>query len=158
MLYLINYLILVSLNFGVINFDKNTYINNSKRNINSNSEKYLYVQSNEGVAPYFMMGIIPQNGFNAEDSTPKKYAVETLMAPVNADDFFREQEVVIPTQILVTTDKAMSRKEASPEDKIALLNQYRSIISTYGLNNRLNIYGDYEAMLVNDMKIKTKKL
>lgn len=85
-------------------------------------------------------------------------AVETLMAPVNADDFFREQEVVIPTQILVTTDKAMSRKEASPEDKIALLNQYRSIISTYGLNNRFNIYGDYEAMLVNDMKIKTKKL
>lgn len=145
-------------NFGVINFDKNTYINNSKRNINSNSEKYLYVQSNEGVAPYFMMGIIPQNGFNIEDSTPEKYAVETLMAPVNADDFFREQEVVIPTQILVTTDKAMSRKEASPEDKIALLNQYRSIISTYGLNNRLNIYGDYEAMLVNDMKIKTKKL
>lgn len=49
-------------NFGVINFDKNTYINNSKRNINSNSEKYLYVQSNEGVAPYFMMGIIPQKG------------------------------------------------------------------------------------------------
>lgn len=46
-------------NFGVINFDKATYQKNSGYNFSGNSRKFLYVQSNEVVSPYFMMGILP---------------------------------------------------------------------------------------------------
>ena len=149
-------------NFGVINFDKYLYEKNSGNHFNGNSEKFLYVQSNEAAAPYFMMGILPStNTIDSEYQQPK-YAVETLIAPSNVIDFFKEQEVVIPTQILVTTNDNMEKLEAKPNEKIALLNQYKSIIKNYGLNNKLNIYGDYESILASSSleshKTKTKTL
>lgn len=134
-------------NFGVINFNKDTYLENSGNKYSGNSNKILYVQSNEAVAPYFMMGILPSGDPTDDDYNPDKYAVETLIAPTNDKDFFTNQDVVIPTQILINTEDSMSKVEATPDEKIALLNQYKSIIKNYGLENRLNIYGDYESML-----------
>lgn len=134
-------------NFGVINFDKDVYSVNSGNKYSGNSNKILYVQSNEAVAPYFMMGILPSGNPTDVDYNPDKYAVETLIAPTNDKDFFTNQEVVIPTQILITTQDYMDKFEATPDEKIALLNQYKAIIKNYGLNNNLNIYGDYESML-----------
>lgn len=140
-------------NFGVINFDKKTHMENIGCNSNINSTKFLYVQSNEAVSPYFMMGILPNNGDTS------KFAIETLIAPTfNTRSFFYNQEVTIPTQILITTCDKMDKLEASPAEKIALLNQYRSIINEYNLPNRLNIYGDYESLLVEQSRTKTRKL
>ena len=139
-------------NFGVINFDKDTYQKSSNLQIGSNSDKFLYVQSNEPSAPYFMMGILQEN----KDDTDDKYVAETLIAPTNTHDFFNNQEVVIPTQILVTNEEKMEKSEASASEKIALLNQYKSIISEHNLPNRINIYGDYESILASQSKIKTK--
>ena len=51
----------------------------------------------------------------------------------------------------------MEKRTASPEEKIALLNQYRLIINEYSLPNRINIYGDYAAILNNDAKAKVKR-
>ena len=96
---------------------------------------------------FLVMGILPSTSTTDSEYLQQKYAVETLIAPSNVIDFFREQEVVIPTQILVTTNDSMEKLEATSNEKIALLNQYKSIIKNFGLNNRLNIYGDYEAML-----------
>lgn len=142
-------------NFGIINFDKNKYTEKTGKNINVNSQKFLYVQSNESSAPYFMMGI-KQPEEDIEDNQPK-YVVETLIAPTKVEDFFNEQEVVIPTQILITTESKMDKLEATSSEKIALLNQYKSIISQYNLPNRLNIYGDYESILVEQEQVKTRK-
>lgn len=143
-------------NFGVINFDKDIYMKNSGVNFSGNSEKILYVQSNEVAAPVFMMGILPE-----ENSTSalggKSFAVETLMAPTNVKDYFNMQEVAIPTQILISTSDEMKKIEATAAEKIFLLNQYRSIIREYGLSNYLNVYGDYEAILVEQTQNKTKK-
>lgn len=141
-------------NFGVINFDKNLYPIEYK----SNSSKFLYVQSNEPVAPYFMMGILPNDVNNEEESNLTKYAVETLIAPTNTMDFFNGQEVSIPTQILVSDNDSMYRYEATPSEKIALINQYKSITSNYGLKNNINIQADYEAMLVENSKVRTRVL
>jgi len=147
-------------NFGIINFDKKIYGKVSHQPFGGNSKKFLYVQSNEVAAPYFMMGILPSGNVSDEDYNPNKYAVETLIAPNNVEHFFKEQEVVLPTQILVTTPDVMDKLEATSEEKLALLNQYKSIIKNYGLKNNLNIYGDYEAMLssasLESQKIKTK--
>lgn len=138
-------------NFGVINFDKDKYAENSNCVYHGNAEKFLYVQSNEQACPYFMMGILPsataqQNKqLDAENNT--KYAVETLFAPINVKDFFINQNVCIPTQILTTTTDEMIKKEATPSNKIALLNQYKAIVSEYGISNNMDIYSDYMATL-----------
>lgn len=149
-------------NFGVINFDKDEYLKNSGNKYLGNSNKILYVQSNEAVAPYFMMGILPSGDTTDVDYNPDKYAVETLIAPRNDKDFFANQDVVIPTQILINTEDSMSKVEATPDEKIALLNQYKSIIQNHGLKNKLNIYGDYESMLacasVDGQKTRIKSL
>lgn len=138
-------------NFGVINFNKQLY----DGIFNGNTEKFLYVQSNEAVCPYFMMGILPDNKSSSFDV---KYAVETLIAPSMHRDFFKDQEVVIPTQIITTTSDRMIKKEADPNEKLALINQYNAIVSELSIPNKLNIFGDYQAMLVEDSKkrIRTK--
>ena len=141
-------------NFGVINFNKEKYSEKSGTIFSGKSQKLLYVQSNESVAPYFMMGIKNPEG-NQYIEQPK-YVVETLFAPSKVNDFFNEQEVVIPTQILITTEEKMVKAEAKPSEKIALLNQYKSIINQYNLPNKLNIYGDYESILVNQEQIRRR--
>lgn len=143
-------------NFGVINFDKDTYIKSSNSMINSNSNKFLYVQSNEPSSPYFMMGILPGSISDSDDDNQEKYIAETLIAPTNTRDFFNDQEVVIPTQILITTEEKMEKVVATPSEKIALLNQYRSIIKEHNIPNRINIYGDYENMLAEQSAVKRK--
>ncbi len=139
-------------NFGVINFDKDLYAKVTNSNFSGSSKKLLYVQSNETTAPIFMMGILPNNNSKTDQTsiTPEevKYVVETLFAPSEPKDFFSEQEVAIPTQILITTTDNMNKLSATASEKIALLNQYRSIVKEYDLPYKLNINGDYEAMLV----------
>ena len=134
-------------NFGVINFDKNTFKYNTGNNYFGNTEKLLYVQSNEKNCPYFMMGILKDgNNGNNDDLDESNYVVETLLAPYNVGEFFREQKVAIPTQIMIIDD-LMNKYVATPREKIALINQYKSIILEYGLENNLDIYGDYISML-----------
>lgn len=138
-------------NFGVINFDKNEYCKVSKRNYSGNAEKFLYVQSNEQACPYFMMGILQEDFTNNNSSQDlndtKKFAVETLFAANNIGNFFYNQKTAIPTQILITTTDEMIKKEASASNKIALLNQYKAIVSEYGIPSNIDIYGDYMATL-----------
>lgn len=138
-------------NFGVINFNKDKYEKLSNGTYHGNAEKFLYVQSNEQACPYFMMGIIQQNDETGpkqeEEIAINKYVVETLFAPTNVKDFFSNQNVCIPTQILTTTSEEMIKKEATPANKIALLNQYKAIVSEYDLVNKIDIYSDYMAML-----------
>ena len=134
-------------NFGVINFDKNTFKYNTGNNYFGNTEKLLYVQSNEKNCPYFMMGILKDgNNGNNDDLDESNYVVETLLAPYNVGEFFRGQKVAIPTQIMIIDD-LMNKYVATPREKIALINQYKSIILEYGLENNLDIYGDYINML-----------
>ncbi len=143
-------------NFGVINFDKQTFLDRTNSNHTSNAEKLLYVQSNEQNCPYFMMGIL-QDRF----STPNllgKYVVETLFAPTNPSSYFDDQKVAIPTQILIISN-TMDKKEATSKEKLALINQYNAIVSQYNLANSLDIHGDYLAMLSkeeNDVRVLRK--
>lgn len=142
-------------NFAAINY------NPGDEKYDYENQKLLFVPSNEAVCPYFMIGIatdkevVNQETVEEEKSssqyeqefTISKYHVNTLFAPINPKNFFDNQEVIIPTQILVSDNNILSRLNATPNEKIQLLTMYKNIINTYGLTSNLNIFGDYQAVL-----------
>lgn len=147
--------------YGCINFDKDEFLKNSSRHFNPNSNKFLYIPSDEPVSPYFMLGILQGNNnqYNIEDRDNEEvevsnepYLVETSIAPDDPKPFFQNQEVTIPTQILKDTNKELIRINATATQKKDLLKEYRNIITQFGLDNRINIYSDYYAMLSNEEK------
>lgn len=127
-------------NFGCINFDKSTFAENAQSNFTPASTKFLFTQSNEAVTPYFMMGLKYDEGCCM-------YVPETLIAPDNYAKFFLNQELVLPTQILIDNMKNLNKISATNEEKLALLNLYKFIINTYKTNSRINIFSDYESIL-----------
>lgn len=120
-------------NFAAINYDakddKHEY----------DKQKLLFIPSNEAICPYFIMGI--------QQSDDKKYIVNTLMAPQAPKKYFDNQKVIIPTQILVSDNNEFRKLNATAEEKIQLLTMYKNIINTYNIPYKLDISGDYEAML-----------
>ena len=126
------------------NFDS---FNFASANSNGN-QRFLFVPSNEAVAPYFMMGI------DLDQNMGDKYFVHTLVAPEDPKNYFSDREIVIPTQILVSNDSNLTKMVATPEEKLQLINMYYNLVNQYNVNSSLNIQGDYESML-NDLS-KTK--
>lgn len=119
-------------NFGVINY---------------NDQKYFFVPSNESLTPYFIIGI--------KKDDDSKYFVNTLLAPINPKEYFENNEVMIPTQIIISDESKLNKILATPEEKLNLLTMYSNIINMYGLKNNMNIMGDYESVLnyMNNTKI-----
>lgn len=155
---------LADFNYGCINFDKDEFlINFNSETYNPKSTKYLYIPSDDPVSPYFLMGILQETDNSQEldetndQSEERPYIVETSMAPTNVKPFFQNQEVIIPTQILKDTNRELSRICATPTQKKTLLKEYRAIITTYNISNRINIYSDYLAMISQEEE-KIKKL
>jgi len=55
-----------------------------------------------------------------------------------------------------SSEENLERITATPTQKKALLKEYRSIITTYDIANRINIYADYLSLLSQEeSKIKT---
>jgi len=77
-----------------------------------------------------------------------KYIIETLFASSDPARYFREQEVVIPTQILFDKNDILTKTSATPDQKRKIIAMYKEIINAYHLNDRLNIYGDYMELLL----------
>lgn len=109
--------------------------------INDEASKLLFMQSNEPVCPYFMMGIKP------DEDDEARYIVSTLLAPDNPINNFRDKEVIIPTQIIICNSEEFKKLKATPSEKIKLLTMYKNIVNMYGIPYKININGDYEAML-----------
>lgn len=125
--------------FGVINFDKTFYTALTGYNFNGSPEKFLYVKSNEAVAPYFLLG-----AKTAEDGN----MISTgLYAPQNPADFFDQQNVCIPTQIITETTDTFEKKISTPSDKMKMLNDYKALIHQYNLYYMMDIQSDYEQLL-----------
>lgn len=140
-----------SFDYGVINFNRDTFIRNvGEYNIGS-SDKYIFMPSGEVFIPYFMVGLIKNNG--GEDYVP-----ETLVAPENFVDYFKSQEFVLPVQLLIDDNKDFTKLIATPQEKLKLLNRYKEIISTYNTNSKINIYNDYIATLTEQASGKNRSL
>ncbi len=143
-------------NFGIINFDNERYAKTNGKPYSGNSQRFLYFDTKESVVPISLMGILKDTS-QEESKTREKYVVETLMAPVNVKPFFEGQDIAIPTQILITNEDEMQKYTATPQQKQALLDQYRLIVQEYGIPNRMDIYGDYQAILAEQSKTMTRK-
>lgn len=151
-------------NFATINYKNmdnkdnldnmdNTNNTDNTDNTKCENQKFFFIPSNEAVCPYFIMGIKPDS--NNENS----YIVNTLLAPQNPVKFFKDQEIIIPTQILISDNNTLKKINATPEEKIKLLTMCKNIINLYNIPNKINIYGDYESLL-NDLEnsyVKVKK-
>ena len=129
-------------NFGVINYV------GDKEDVDYKKQKLFFIPSNEALTPYFMMTIKQD-----EEVDCQKYVVSSLSAPQTPKIYFDNQEVIIPTQILISDNDNLKKVEATAEEKIQLLTMYKSIINEYNIPCRINIYGDYESIL-NDLANK----
>lgn len=127
-------------NYGCINFNVEEFNKISEHSTNIQSRKFLFTPSNEAITPYFMMGI-------NEDDESNAYYPETLIAPTNYIDFFKYQTLLLPIQVLVSDDNSLAKIVATPEEKITLLNMYKSIILSNNTNSNIDIYNDYESIL-----------
>lgn len=102
----------------------------------------LYTPSNEAVCPYFFIRI--DKGDNADTSV-----VKSLIAPERdrVSSFFKDRVSAIPTQMIIDDNQNLKKTEATAEEKINMLNMYKLIITEYGLENKIDISGDYLATL-----------
>lgn len=136
------------INFGCIDFNKEEYENSLGQVYTSQSTKYFFTPSNEAVTPYFMMGI-------TKDSSSDLYVPETIIAPENFRSFFENQILLLPVQLLVNDNFEFNKIKVTSEEKIKLLNMYKYIITGYKTNSFIDIYNDYENVLM-ETKALTK--
>ena len=113
----------------------------------------LFIPSNELVTPYFLMRIKQSD----EEAIKGIYYVNSLVAPQNYINFFDNQEVIIPTQILISDNNNLKKINATADEKLRLLSLYKNIINQFSLPNKMNISGDYEVMLNEFTKVKKYK-
>ena len=132
-----------SFNFGFINFDKNIYENATNKVFNPNSNKFIFTASDEALIPYFMMGL-------KLDENSNTYVPETLFAATDFIDFFINQELLLPIQLLINDNQNFSKIIATSEEKLNILKLYKSIIQGYQTNSFINIFNDYETVLRNN--------
>lgn len=137
-------------NFGCINFDQEVHRSMYENPLGSSS-KYFFVPSNEPVAPYSAMGILPNN----ETSL---YVPETIRVESNFAHMVHNQTFIVPIQILINDNYKLTKLVATPEEKIKTLELYKSIISSYETNTFVDIYRDYEGVLreLNELKLRKK--
>ena len=146
-----------------INFDKEKHDENATYNLRNRSTKYLYTPSNELISPYYVMGLLNEDINDtetteeaSEEDRCKKYVVETLMVPRDIATMFKDQEVVIPTQIITDINGKLVKSIATPSEKLALLKDYKALINEYNLKNNVNIYSDYISLLMDqERSVKT---
>lgn len=136
-------------NFGCLDFDKSRYEQQTNTPFGPNSSKFFFVPSDEAVIPYFMMGI-------KKDSLADFYIPETIFAPNNFAQMIDCQTFVLPIQILINDNFNFTKINATPKEKIELLNLYKSIIGTYQTQTFIEIFNDYESMLRQSKELKLK--
>lgn len=134
--------------FGCINY-KNP-LDSQEKSISymDGCEKVLFTESNEAITPYFMMGLV-------YDETEDMYVPKTSVAPQEFTNLFQNQELIIPTQVLTNDDENFIKKVATNKEKLAIFNMYKRIIGLYRTDSYINIFNDYENMLLTE---ESKKL
>ncbi len=127
-------------NFGCINFEKEHFENVSGKDFLPSSTKFIFSQNDEALIPYCMMGL-------KQDNYSDNMIPETFMAPINFSDYLVNQELLLPIQMLINDDQNLSKIIATPEEKIHILNLYKSLIQIYNTSSYINIFNDYETVL-----------
>lgn len=134
--------------FGCINFDKITYEEVTNKVFNPNSTKMLFIKSNESLSPYIFLGLI-------YDEKVKLYVGETILLDQEFYNYFINQELLLPIELIKNDKKELTKVIATNQEKLQLLRMYKSIIEYYNTGSYINIFNDYETMLNNKQKSKS---
>lgn len=115
--------------------------------------KSLYMPSSEYVCPYFWVLIDKNEEFSS------KYFVKSLLAPSRTElsEYLKKSNgnPVITTQIIVDDTKNSLRKtEATPDDKLKMLQMHDTISQLTGLPFSVDIGCDYAAVLMENAKLQ----
>ncbi len=120
-----------SFNFGCIKFDAEISQQNGYMT-KMNSDHFLFIDSNNLKAPYYMMGL---NTNDQEDCY-----VETLFANVDMQKMFKGQNISYPIMITINDEKNLIQKDASYSEKLSMLKQLKLIEEKTGA--RVDAYYD----------------
>lgn len=132
-----------SFDFGCINFDKEKYSQTGQL-FPGDSTKILFTPSDEAITPYFIMGLK-----KAEDGI---YIPETVMAPENFYKYLIDQTLLLPIQVIISSNDELNKICATPAEKLNLLNMYKGLIGLYQTNSFIDIFADYESTLKENKK------
>ena len=130
-------------NFGFINFNKDTYQNVINKPYSPMSTKYIFSSNDEALIPYCMMGL--KNDNDTDIMIP-----ETFIAPLNFPDYLMQQTLLLPIQMLINDGYELTKLVATSEEKIRILNLYKSLIKQYDTGSFIDIFNDYETILRDD--------
>lgn len=137
-------------NFGCLRFNKEIYENLIGKEFTPKSNMFFFTPSNEVVTPHFMMGI-------KKDSYSNSYIPETIFAPSDFFKMIENQTFVLPIQVLINDNCDLKKITAGSEEKLELLNLYKSLIGMYRTNTFIEIYSDYENVLRDNKELLLKK-
>lgn len=117
----------------------------------TDTSKLLYTPSNEPVCPYFLIRL-------SKEENEQIYGVSSLLAPEREklSPYF-SQKAAIPTQIIVDNNHDLHKFNATPKEKIDLLNMYKLIISECGVESNIDISGDYLSALSSILENQKKE-
>lgn len=137
----------LDMDFGCINYDNEIAVSKGFASTNMKSRKFLFVESNEKNAPYFMLGIA-----YSEDGKPY---IETTFASVYNEDLFSGQSITLPTSVTVESKESLIRHEATAKQKLAIYRNLKDVSLKY--NCIFNIYDDYQNNLARNASQDTKQ-
>lgn len=129
--------------FGCINYKNPSDSQEKGISYMDGCDKVLFTKSNEAITPYFMMGLV-------FDEMEDMYVPKTSVAPQEFTNLFKNQELIIPTQVLTNDDDNFIKKVATNQEKLTIFNMYKRIIELYKTGSYINIFNDYESMLLTE--------
>lgn len=136
--------------FRKIKFDNFEFAAINPKENDNTKQKIIFFESNEPLCPYFMIGIFTP-AYNPYDIA-QYYNIKTLQAPYRFVDIFKEQEIIIPTQLLISNNGKTIKREATPQEKLRILKTYRNIVKKCGIEEKIDITADYMKTLKNISK------
>lgn len=134
------------LNFGCIHFDNESLEEKDQTQMKAN--KFLFTESNEILAPYYMMGL-------AKSQTGNTY-IETLFPNLYENKMFRNQKITYPISLSITTPKDFIHKETTNKQKLELYKKLKTNLKEYKIN--LDFEYDFENILSIGAKEEAKLL
>lgn len=137
------------LDFGCIHFNNDIVDECDKTTMKSRN--LLFTESNEILAPYYMVGL-------ADDGHGKNY-IETLFPNLYSNKMFKNQTITYPISLSVTTPKDFKQIETSSKQKLDLFKKMKNSLKEYDI--KLDYEYDFENVLAegarNESKIFLKK-
>jgi hypothetical protein len=136
------------MDFGCLHYDKD--IANAKGyNIQMRAKQFLFTESNDDNAPYYMMGI-------AYDENTNNAYIETLFADIDSEKMFTNQLITFPLAVTTETVETFSRHESSVERRQLTFKNMSHISLKY--NCRFDYSADYVRMLSDERRREAKQL